>query len=141
MNTSSKLFTGSAVVLAAGGFCWMAKMAVIAVSDGALSGLPDTATAVLYIAGVSLMALGMAGLAVAFLAGRHVALRVLGAIAGLISWAVTYVVIESLAQAVVKESGPTWWGEEVGILATGTVLMVVGIWLARPRPRVTAQFA
>jgi hypothetical protein len=132
MNTSSKHFRLSAAVLAAGGFCWVVKFVVIAATDGAVSGTADSATAVLYMSAVALMALGMASLGVALLAGRHVALRVVGAVGGLVAWAVSYMVIEGIAMAIVGDTDPVWLGEEIGIVATGAVLMTVGLLLARP---------
>jgi hypothetical protein len=132
MNTSSKLFRLSAAVLAAGGFCWVVKFVVIAATDGAVSGMPDTATAILYISAVALMALGLAGLGVALLAGRHVVLRILGAVGGLVAWVISYMVIEGIAKAIVGDTDPVWLGEEIGIVATGAVLMTIGLLLARP---------
>lgn len=132
MNTSSKLFRLSAAALAAGGFCWVVKFVVIAASDGAVSGMPQTAAAILYITAVALMALGMAGLGAALLSGRHVALRALGALGGLVAWWLSYMVIEGIAQRIVGDTDPAWLGEEIGIVATGAVLMTVGLLLARP---------
>lgn len=135
MNTSSKLYRLSAAVLAAGGFCWVVKFVVIAASDGAVSGMPNTATAILYISAVAFMALGMAGLGVALLSGRHVMLRILGAVAGLFAWVVSYMVIEGIAMAIVGDTDPAWLGDEIGIVATGAVLMTVGLLLSRRSPR------
>jgi hypothetical protein len=131
MNTSSKLFRLSAAALAAGGFCWVVKFVVIAATDGAVSGMPDTATSILYITAVTLMAAGLAGLGVALLAGRHVLLRVLGAVGGLVAWVLSYMVIEGVAQAIVGDTDPVWLGDEIGIVATGAILMTVGLLLAR----------
>jgi len=132
MNTSSKHFRLSAAVLAAGGLCWVVKFVVIAATDGAVSGTADSATAVLYMSAVALMALGMASLGVAVLAGRHIALRVAGAFGGLVAWAISYMVIEGIAMAIVGDTDPVWLGEEIGIVSTGAVLMTVGLLLARP---------
>jgi hypothetical protein len=142
MNTSSKHFRLSAAVLAAGGFCWVVKFVVIAASDGAVSGMPNTATSVLYIAAVALMAFGLASLGVALLAGRHVLLRAAGAFGGLVAWWLSYMVIEGIAKAIVGSTDPVWLGEEVGIVATGAVLMTVGLLLARSSSsRVHAEVA
>ena len=132
MNTSSKHFRLSAAVLAAGGFCWVVKFVVIAATDGADSGMPDTATSVLWITAVTLMTLGMASLFVALLAGRHIVLRILGALVGLVAWVLSYIVIEGIAQAIVGDTDPDWLREEIGIVATGAVLMTVGLLLSRP---------
>lgn len=137
MNTSSKLYRLSAAVLAAGGFCWVVKFVVIAATDGAVSGTADTVTGLLYITAVLLMALGLAGLGVALTSGRHVVLRVLGAVGGLVTWALSYMLIEGIAQGIVGDTDPVWLGEEVGIVATGAVLMTVGLLVLR-RPKVLA---
>lgn len=133
MNTSSKSFRLAAAVLAAGGLCWVAKFVEIAATDGALSGMPETVAGVLYITAVTLMALGMAGLGVALFSGRHLVLRVAGALGGLGAWVLSYVVIETIAQAIVGDTDPAWVGEEIGIVATGAILMSIGLLLARPR--------
>ena len=106
MNTSTKSFRVSAAVLAAGGLCWVVKFVVIAATDGATSGAADTATGVLYFSAVALMALGLAGLGASLLAGHHVVVRVLGAVTGVVTWAVTYLLLESIAQGVVGETDP-----------------------------------
>jgi hypothetical protein len=131
MNTTSKHYRLSAAVLAAGGFCWVVKFVVIAATDGAVSGMADMATAVLYLGAVLLMVLGSASLAVALLSRRHVALRIAGAIGGLIGWAVAYSLIEGVAKALVGDTDPVWLGEEIGIVATGAVLMTLGLLLFR----------
>jgi hypothetical protein len=133
MNTSTKFFRISAAVLAAGGLCWVIKFVVIAATDGARSGAPDAITAILYLAAVVLMAGGLAALGVVALAGRHLALRILGGFGGPVLWALTYSVVEGVAQGVVGETDPVWVGEEIGIVLTGAVLMTVGLMLARPR--------
>lgn len=133
MNTSSKSLRLAAAVLAAGGLCWVVKFVVIASTDGALSGMPDTVTGLLYMTAVTLMALGMAGLGVALLSGRHLVLRIAGALGGLVAWWLSYIVIEAIAQAIVGDTDPVWLGDEIGIVATGAILMTFGLLLARPR--------
>ena len=131
MNTSSKIFRIAAGVLATGGFLWVAKFVVIAATDGAVSGLPDTLAAILYVSAVALMAAGMAGLGVALLSGRHPALQALGAVGGLVAWVLSYMAIAYLVQALATSSGPSWLQDELEIVVTGAVLMTVGLLLAR----------
>ena len=76
---------------------------------------------------------GLAGLGVSLLSGRHPALRAIAAVAGLALWAVTYSVIEGVAQSIVGDTEPVWLGDEIGIVATGALLMTVGLLLSRPR--------
>lgn len=133
MDTNSKLRTPAALVLAAGGFSWTTKIAVIAATDGANEGIPDTMTGVLWTAGALLMSVGTAAVLVAALHRRHVILRILGGLVGPVLWAVTYFAIEAVAQGVVGNAGPSWLNNEIGILCTGLALMGSGLWLARPR--------
>jgi hypothetical protein len=131
MDTSSKLFRTSAAVLAAGGLLWVVKFVVIAATDGAVSGLPDTVTAVLYLSAVLLMAIGSGGLAVALLARRHLALRVVGALAAVVAWWIVYVVVDGVTKSAAGDAGPVWLPDEIGIVVTGALLMAVGLLLVR----------
>lgn len=127
----TSLLARAALVLAAGGFAWLAKMAVITATDGAVDGAASSTAGVFYLMGVALMAAGLAGVAVALTAGRHVALRVAAGVAGFTSFFVIYVMLESIAQAVAGDAGPSWMADEVGILATGAALMAAGLLIAR----------
>jgi hypothetical protein len=133
MTTSSKLLRRSAAVLATGGFLWVTKFVVIAATDGATSGAPNTITSVLYLSAVALMVLGLAGVGVGLMSGRHVALRICGGVVGALSWIVTYVVVDGVSKAVAGDAGPTWLSDEIGIVTTGAVLMTIGLALAKPR--------
>lgn len=117
-------------MLAAGGLCWVVKFVVIAATDGAESGLADTLTGLLYLAAVALMAAGAAGLGAALLAGRNPVLRLGGAVGGIAAWWAAYVGFESVAQAVVGATDPVWLHDEIGVVATGAVLMTVGLLIA-----------
>ena len=129
------------MILAAGGLAWVAKIAVIAASDGAETGSAETLAGVLYLSGVACMAIGLAGVGVALTTGRHVVLRILAGIGGFLSFFVAYVAIESVAKGLAGDAGPAWFGDEVGILATGAALAATGLLAARaasgsPRARV-----
>lgn len=140
---TNTLLTRSLVVIAAGGIAWLAKVAVIAASDGATSGFPDAATGVLYLAGVALMTLGLAGAAVALTAGRHAVLRALAGLAGIAGWGVLYVALEAPARSLVADAGPAWLGDEVGILVTAAVVTAAALAALRARigGRVTVRAA
>ena len=129
--TNTALLQRFSIVLAAGGLAWLAKMAVIAASDGADAGTSSAAASVFYLLGVALMPAGLAGVAVALAAGRHLVLRVVAGIAGFLSFFVSYVVLEGIAQSLVGDTGPTWLGDEVGILVTGIVLAATGLLVAQ----------
>jgi hypothetical protein len=136
--TNTTLLQRSSIVLAAGGLAWLAKMAVIAATDGAEGGTGSAVASVFYLLGVGLMPVGLAGVAVALAAGRHLVLRVVAGIAGFLSFFVSYVVLEGIAKAIVGDTGPTWLGDEVGILVTGGVLMTAGL-LAAQRAQLRSQ--
>lgn len=129
--TSTTLLQRAAAVLAAGGLAWLAKMAVIAASDGAAAGLDANTASVFFILGVVLMCSGLVGIAFALSAGRHRVLRVLSAIGGFVAFFAIFVVLEELGKGVAGQSGPSWFEDEVGILVTGTVLMTAGLLTVR----------
>lgn len=142
MTNSTKHLRIAGAVLATGGLLWVAKFVVIAATDGALSGLPDLATSVLYVSAVTLMPLGMAGVGLALLTRHHVMLKLAGAVGGIVAWVISYIVIERIAQAAVGDTDPVWLGDEIGIVATGAVLMTAGLLLARrPSRRVHHEVA
>jgi hypothetical protein len=136
MNSSTFL-PRAAAVLAAGGFAWLTKTAVITGTDGAVGDTANVVTGVLYITGVLLMPIGLAAVAVALTAGRPIVLRVLAGIGGFLAFFPIYLILESIAQAAVGNAGPTWLEDEVGILLTGVALMSAGLLAAR-RVRPTA---
>ena len=84
------------------------------------------------------MPAGLAGIAVALAAGRHLGVRVVAGTAGLLSFFLSYAVLEGTAQGIVGGSGPSWLGDEVGILVTGVLLMTTGLLVAQ-RSRLPGQ--
>jgi hypothetical protein len=130
-STHTPLLVRGGAVLAAGGLSWLTKMAVIAATDGAEKGTGDALASVFYLGGFALMAAGLATVAVALTAGRHVVLRAAAGIAGLVSFFFAYVAIEGVAKSINGDAGPTWFPDEVGILATGAVMAAAGMLLIR----------
>jgi hypothetical protein len=134
--TTTTLLPRAAAVLAAGGLAWLAKMAVITATDGAVAD-GATAAGVFYLLGVVLMPAGLAGVAVALTAGRHGAIRGAAAVGGLFSFFVLFVALEGVAKGLVGDAGPSWLQDEAGILVTGAVLMGGGLLAARSAPAAT----
>ena len=128
MDTTTLLLRSSAV-LAAGGLAWLAKLGVIAATDGRVTS--TGAAAVLFVAGVVLMPIGLAGVGVALTARRHVVARVGAAGLGLLAFFALFSVVDGAAGGVVGDAGPAWLGDEAGILATGAALAAAGLLLAR----------
>lgn len=129
--TNTAFLSRAAAVLAAGGLAWLAKMAVITTTDGAVSGTGSAAASVFYLLGLGLMAGGLAGVAVALTARRPVAVRAIGALGGLVAFVVVYSVLDGIAKSLVGDAGPAWMPDEAGILTTGAVLMAAGLLTAR----------
>jgi hypothetical protein len=128
--TTNTLLPRAAAVLAAGGLAWLAKMAVITATDGAVSD-GATAASAFYLLGVVLMPLGLAGLAAALTARRHIAVRALAGVGGLLGFFVLFVLLEGVAKGLVGDAGPSWLPDEAGILATGAALAATGLLTAR----------
>jgi hypothetical protein len=129
--TTNTLLPRAAAVLAAGGLAWLAKMAVITATDGAVSDGATTAS-VFYLLGVVLMPVGLAGVAVALTARRHLVIRALAGLGGLLAFFVLYVLLDGVAKGLVGDAGPSWLPDEAGILATGMALAAAGLLTARP---------
>lgn len=134
-NTNTQLLHRSSIVLAAGGLAWLAKMAVIGATDGAEAGTGSAAASIFYLLGVALMPAGLAGVAVAFVGGRHLVVRVVAGMAGFLSAFVSYALLESIAQGLVGDTDPTWIGDEIGIFVTGLVLATTGLLAAQRAQR------
>ncbi len=127
--TQNRFLVRAAAVLAAGGLAWLAKLAVIASTDGRVT---DTgAAAVFYLLGAVLMPAGLAGVALALTTRRHPALRAGAAVVGAMSFFACFVLLDGVASGAVGEAGPAWLGDEAGILATGAVLAGLGLATAR----------
>lgn len=127
--TSTPHLHRAAAMLAAGGLAWLAKLAVITATDGAVTS--DGFAAVFFVLGVALMSLGLGGVAFAVSAGRSTPVRVASAVGGLLAFFVIFVVLEGIAKSIAGGAGPSWFEDEVGILATGVVLMTAGLLTVR----------
>ena len=114
-----------ALLAAAGGACWLVKFAVIVATDGAEEGAADLATAVFFIAGVTLMAIGAATVTLRFAGGR--ATTVAAALAAPLLWAVSFLILDPIAQGGVGDAGPSWLQDESAIALTGMVWLAVGL--------------
>ena len=118
-----------AVLLAAGGASWIVKCAIIAATSGSTDA--DPATAVFYLLGVALMIAGAAALGWHLSAGRAAVLRIGSVVLGGISVIAAYLAID----AALPKAGPSWFEDEVGIIATGIVAVVLGVLALRSAGR------
>lgn len=118
----------------AGGLAWLAKIAVIAGTDGRVTS--TGAAAVCFLAGLALLAVGGAALTLP-LARRGGRIATAGALvlAPVVFWA-SFTALDPAAQAVAGDAGPAWLADEVGIAVTGAAWLIVGLLGLRGRPLV-----
>lgn len=123
-----------ALLAAAGGAAWLAKFAVIVATDGATD--DGGAAAAFYMVGVALMAIGAASITLRLARGRATA--AVAALAGPVLWALSFLVLDPIAQAAVGDAGPGWLQDESAIALTGAVWLAIGL-AARRRPATGAR--
>jgi len=139
MTTTSRLSTILAALAAAGGAAWLAKLAVVAATDGATS---DTgAAAIFYLLGVALLAIGSTAVGLWLAAGRHRAVRVLAVVLSPVLFFVSFMLLDSIAKLLVGDAGPAWLEDEAGIGLTAMFWLLTGLLLAKPTTRVRADMA
>lgn len=117
----------TATIAAAGGAAWLAKLAVIAASDGATDGTAEILAGILYLLGIVLLAGGASALTLRLARGGGRLAAGAAVLAAPVLFWLSYVAIEGVAKAAVGDAGPAWFDEEVGILMTGAVWLVVGL--------------
>lgn len=139
MRPSPRPTTILALLAATGGAAWLAKLAVIAATDGATT---DTgAAAAFYLLGLALLAIGSAAVGLRVAAGRHLAVRIFAVALSPALFFVSFMLLDSIAKLLVGDAGPVWLQDEAGIGLTAAFWLVTGLLLARPASRVRANMA
>lgn len=85
----------------------------------------------LYLSAVFAMAIGVTSVGIAVLRRFPWWAQALGAVAAFVALFVLYTVLDEMLKAAFDGVGPSWLHEELGILATGAISLVVGVSLAR----------
>lgn len=114
-----------ALLAAAGGAAWLAKLSVIAATGGEITA--TGAVAALYVLGVLLLAFGASVVTLRAARGRGRAAHAAAIVLAPVLFVVSFVVLETIAKAIVGDAGPSWLAEEAGILLTGAVWLGVGV--------------
>jgi len=128
----NRLISITAFLVTAGGVAWLAKLAVIAGTDGRVT---DTgAAAAFFVLGAILLAAGGGCVALRLLRPRRRLAAGVALALGPVLFFVSFTLLDGLAQAVVGSAGPAWLEDEVGILATGAVWLAIGLVLLRAMP-------
>lgn len=126
-------------LFAAGGALWVLKVAVITLNDLAGRDPDSMPVPVLYLSAVFAMAIGVTSVGIALLRRSPWWAQVLGAVAAFVALFVLYTVLDETLKAAFDGVGPSWLHEELGILATGAISLVVGVSLARAVSRDRAE--
>jgi hypothetical protein len=123
----------ASIAAALGGLSWLTKVAVILATDGEV--VDEGAAAFFYLLGAALMLVGSTAIGT-FLAGRQSRLvLVLAVVLSPIVFVISYALLDGLAKPLVGDRGPTYWGDEVGILSTGLAWLVLGIGILKAAHR------
>jgi hypothetical protein len=128
-------------LFAAGGALWVLKVVVITLNDLTGRDTDSMPVPVLYLSAVFAMAIGVTAVGIALLRRSAWWVQLLGAAAAFVALFVLYTALDETFKAAFDGVGPSWLHEELGILATGAICLVVGVSLARmvsreaqPRP-------
>jgi hypothetical protein len=129
-------------VFALGGALWILKVVFITVNDVLDRDTDALPVPFFYLAAVLLMTVGATAVGIAVLRRFAWWAQVLGAVAAVIALWALYTVLDGILKPAFEGVGPSWLHEELGIVATGAICLVVGLLLARrvggPRTRVAA---
>jgi hypothetical protein len=111
------------------------KVLFIALNDALGRATDAMPVPIFYLSAVLLMAVGATAVGIAVL--RHFPwwAQLLGAVAAVIALLILYTVLDGILKPAFEGVGPSWLHEELGILATGAICVVVGAFLARRTAR------
>ena len=125
-------------VFALGGALWVLKVAFIAVNDGLGRDTDALPVPVFYLAAIALMVIGATAVGIALVYERAWWVQLFAAVAAVVAWFVLYIALDGLLRGAFEDTDPEWLRDELGIVATGAVCLLFGLWLAwrRGRPQV-----
>jgi hypothetical protein len=126
-------------LFALGGALWVLKVVVITLNDLTGRDTDSMPVPVLYLSAVFAMAIGVTAVGIAVLRRSPWWAQVLGAVVAFFALFVLYAVLDETLKAAFDGVGPSWLHEELGILTTGAICLVVGVWLARAASRDRAK--
>ena len=126
-------------LFAAGGALWVLKVVAITLNDLTGRATDSMPVAALYLSAVFAMAIGATAVGIAVLRRFAWWAQLLGAVVAFFALFVLYTVLDETLKAAFDGVGPSWLHEELGILTTGTICVVVGVSLARTVSRDRAK--
>jgi hypothetical protein len=118
-------------VFALGGALWVLKVSLITANyligrDVDSSGVP-----VLYVAAVSLLAIGATAVGAALLRRYPWWAQLLAAVVAVPALIFLYQAIDAVLKSLAGDVGPSWLPDELGVVATGALCLVGGVLLGR----------
>jgi hypothetical protein len=118
-------------LFAIGGALWILKVVVITLNDAAGREVDAMPVPVFYLSAIVAMAIGATAVGVALLRNAPVWAQLVGAVVAFFALFVFYTVVDDVLKSAFEGIGPDWLHEELGILLTGAVALILGVWLAR----------
>lgn len=118
-----------------GGVSWLAKVGLIWANGG--TNTDEGIVAVLYLAGLLVLAIAALAAGYAVVTTAPIWLRVVVSVATLALFWILYSVIDSAAQAMY--SGGGWLDDELGIVVTAVLALLVGLVALARRDRTTSR--
>lgn len=118
-------------VFAVGGALWVLKVVFITLNDATGRDVDALPVPVLYLSAVLLMTIGATAVGIALLRRFRWWAQLLGAVAAVVALWALYTILDGILKPAFEGIGPAWLHEELGILATGAICLVLGAVLAR----------
>jgi hypothetical protein len=118
-------------VFALGGALWVLKVVFVTLNDAMGRATDALPVPVFYLSAVLLMVIGATAVGSAVLRQFPWWAQLLGAVAGVVALWALYIVLDGILKPTFDGVGPSWLHEELGILATGAICLVIGVVLAR----------
>lgn len=125
--TTQRLVTVATGAAVAGAVAWIAKLAVLAATDGAES----TAVATLYVAGLILLAVGSIGIVLQLLDRRPFWLRVVTGVLAPAAFIVVFLFLDGVLVPLTEDHVADWAKAEAGVLAAAVIWLAAGTWALR----------
>ena len=122
-------------LFALGGALWVLKVALIALNDALGRAIDALPVPIFYLTAILLMVIGATAVGIALVDARAWWVRLIAAAVSVVAWFVLYAALDSLLKAAFETTDPDWLRDELGIVSTGAVCLLVGLWLAWGRAR------
>jgi hypothetical protein len=117
-------------VFALGGALWVLKVALIAANDALERDIDALPVPIFYLSAIALMVIGASAVGIAFVYERAWWLQLVAALVAVVAWFVLYTALDGLLKTAFEETDPEWLRDELGIVSTGAVCLLLGLSLA-----------